>query len=40
MTRVRDKESDNLGSKVAAFTIGGLLLLVALAWVGGVPLRR
>ena len=33
MTRGRDGESDNLGSKVAAFTIGGLLLLVGVAWV-------
>ena len=33
MTRGRDGESDNLGSRVAAFTIGGLLLLVGVAWV-------
>ena len=33
MTRVPARESDNLGSRVAGFTIAGLLLLVALAWV-------
>ena len=33
MTRVPARESDNLGSKVVGFTIGGLLLLVAAAWV-------
>ena len=33
MTRVPARESDNLGSRVAVFTIGGLLLLVAVVWV-------
>ena len=34
MTRVpAARESDNLGSRVARFTIAGLLLLVAVAWV-------
>ena len=33
MTRDPARESDNLGSRVAGFTIAGLLLLVAVAWV-------
>jgi vancomycin resistance protein YoaR len=33
MTRVPARESDNLGSRVVGFTIAGLLLLVAVAWV-------
>ena len=33
MTRVPARESDNVGSRVAGFTIAGLSLLVAVAWV-------
>ena len=33
MTRDPARESDNLGSRVAGFTIAGLLLLVAVVWV-------